>query len=79
MVDRLLDIHIPLGYVDKKDDDTQIHLRNDEMMINDKVAVFIEQLHHDKNNNLNTIRTNMNHNEQNKNTPKNTVKSRFTT
>ena len=33
-------------YVDKKDDDTQIHLRNDEMTINDKVAVFIEQLHH---------------------------------
>ncbi|MBB1351030.1 MULTISPECIES: nucleoid-associated protein YejK [unclassified Pseudoalteromonas] len=33
-------------YVDKKDDDTQIHLRNDEMVINDKVAVFIEQLHH---------------------------------
>ncbi len=33
-------------YVDKKDDDTQIHLRNDEMAVNEKVAVFIEQLHH---------------------------------
>ena len=31
-------------YVDKKDDDTQIHLRNDEMAVNEKVAVFIEQL-----------------------------------
>ncbi|MGO2366659.1 MAG: nucleoid-associated protein, partial [Pseudoalteromonas sp.] len=33
-------------YVDKKDDETQIHLRNDEMAINEKVSIFIEQLHH---------------------------------
>ncbi|MBQ4851327.1 nucleoid-associated protein YejK [Pseudoalteromonas sp. MMG012] len=33
-------------YVDKKDEDTQIHLRNDEMQVNDRVNVFIEQLHH---------------------------------
>ena len=33
-------------YVDKEDDSTQIHLRNDEMPINDRVNVFIEQLHH---------------------------------
>ena len=33
-------------YVDKQDEDTQIHLRNDEMSINDRVNVFIEQLHH---------------------------------
>ncbi|MCF6435258.1 MULTISPECIES: nucleoid-associated protein YejK [Pseudoalteromonas] len=33
-------------YVDKHDEDTQIHLREDEMQINDKVNVFIEQLHH---------------------------------
>ena len=33
-------------YVDKDDDNTQIHLRNDEMPINERVNVFIEQLHH---------------------------------
>jgi nucleoid-associated protein len=33
-------------YVDKQEEDTQIHLRNDEMQINDRVNVFIEQLHH---------------------------------
>lgn len=33
-------------YVDKQDDDTEIHLRDDEMQINDRVNVFIEQLHH---------------------------------
>ncbi|MFY8272585.1 nucleoid-associated protein YejK [Pseudoalteromonas sp. SSDWG2] len=33
-------------YVDKEDENTQIHLRNDEMPINDRVNVFIEQLHH---------------------------------
>ncbi|TMO67290.1 nucleoid-associated protein YejK [Pseudoalteromonas aurantia] len=33
-------------YVDKQDEDTQIHLRNDEMQVNDRVNVFIEQLHH---------------------------------
>ncbi|NOU49471.1 nucleoid-associated protein YejK [Pseudoalteromonas sp. JBTF-M23] len=33
-------------YVDKQDEDTQIHLREDEMQVNDKVKVFIEQLHH---------------------------------
>ena len=33
-------------YVDKQDEDTEIHLRDDEMQINDKVNVFIEQLHH---------------------------------
>lgn len=33
-------------YVDKHEDKTEIHLRNDEMPINEKVHVFIEQLHH---------------------------------
>ncbi|WP_105200476.1 nucleoid-associated protein YejK [Pseudoalteromonas sp. T1lg10] len=33
-------------YVDKDDGNTQIHLRNDEMPINERVNVFIEQLHH---------------------------------
>ncbi|CAH9055180.1 Nucleoid-associated protein YejK [Pseudoalteromonas holothuriae] len=33
-------------YVDKQDEDTQIHLREDEMQVNDRVNVFIEQLHH---------------------------------
>jgi len=33
-------------YVDKQDEETQIHLRNDEMKVNEKVNVFIEQLHH---------------------------------
>lgn len=33
-------------YVEKQDEQTQIHLRNDEMHLNDKVNVFIEQLHH---------------------------------
>ena len=33
-------------YVDKKDEKIDIHLRNDEMPINDRVEVFIEQLHH---------------------------------
>jgi nucleoid-associated protein len=33
-------------YVDKQDEETQIHLREDEMQVNDRVAVFIEQLHH---------------------------------
>lgn len=33
-------------YVDKKDEQVEVHLRNDEMPINDKVNVFIEQLHH---------------------------------
>ncbi|WP_105168514.1 nucleoid-associated protein YejK [Pseudoalteromonas sp. T1lg23B] len=33
-------------YVDKHDEDTQIHLREDEMQVNEKVNVFIEQLHH---------------------------------
>ncbi|WP_105190743.1 nucleoid-associated protein YejK [Pseudoalteromonas sp. T1lg48] len=33
-------------YVDKDGDNTQIHLRNDEMPINERVNVFIEQLHH---------------------------------
>ncbi|TMP64252.1 nucleoid-associated protein YejK, partial [Pseudoalteromonas sp. S1609] len=32
-------------YVYKKDDDSQIDLRTDVMLINVKVAVFIEQLH----------------------------------
>lgn len=29
-------------YVDKKDDDIDIYLCNDEMVVNDKVVVFIE-------------------------------------
>ena len=33
-------------YVDKKDEKIEIHLRNDEMIVNDKVNIFIEQLHH---------------------------------
>lgn len=33
-------------YVDKKDETVEIHLRNDEMPVNDKVNVFIDQLHH---------------------------------
>ena len=33
-------------YVDKKDEMVDIHLRNDEMPVNDKVNIFIEQLHH---------------------------------
>ncbi|WP_462158103.1 nucleoid-associated protein YejK [Pseudoalteromonas sp. GB56] len=33
-------------YVDKEDENTQIHLRNDEMPINERVNIFIEQLHH---------------------------------
>lgn len=33
-------------YVDKKDENVEIHLRNDEMPVNDKVEIFIEQLHH---------------------------------
>ena len=33
-------------YVDKKDETVDIHLRNDEMPVNDKVDIFIEQLHH---------------------------------
>ncbi len=33
-------------YVDKHGDETEIHLRNDEMQVNDKVNLFIEQLHH---------------------------------
>jgi nucleoid-associated protein len=33
-------------YVDKKEDEVSIHLRNDEMPVNDKVNIFIEQLHH---------------------------------
>ncbi|MCF2860388.1 nucleoid-associated protein YejK [Pseudoalteromonas sp. SMS1] len=33
-------------YVDKRDEETEIHLREDEMVINDRVNVFIEQLHH---------------------------------
>ena len=33
-------------YVDKKDETVDIHLRNDEMPVNDKVNIFIEQLHH---------------------------------
>ncbi|WP_440055844.1 nucleoid-associated protein YejK [Pseudoalteromonas sp. T1lg65] len=33
-------------YVDKHDENTEIHLRDDEMQVNDKVNVFIEQLHH---------------------------------
>ncbi|ATC94980.1 nucleoid-associated protein YejK [Pseudoalteromonas tunicata] len=33
-------------YVDKKDEKIEIHLRGDEMPVNDRVEVFIEQLHH---------------------------------